>query len=67
MKKTRSLEGRGQTRKQQRCPRCGVAFTPARPHQVKQYFCSPRCRVQANAERQRRRQTVGLMIHLGDA
>lgn len=45
------------------CPRCGTAFTPVRPAQ--QSFCSPRCRIQANAERQRRRQTVGLMIHLG--
>ena len=46
------------------CPRCSAAFTPGRPAQ--QSFCSARCRIQANADRQRFRQTVGLMIQLGE-
>lgn len=46
------------------CPRCSAAFIPGRPAQ--QSFCSTRCRVQANADRQRFRQTVGLMIQLGE-
>ena len=46
------------------CPRCSAAFIPGRPAQ--QSFCSARCRLQANADRQRFRQTVGLMIQLGE-
>jgi len=45
------------------CPRCQAAFEPGFP---KQSFCSARCRIQANADRQRFRKTVGLMIQFGN-
>lgn len=42
-----------------KCPRCGSAFEPK---MATQSFCSPRCRIQANAIRQQRRRVVGFMV-----